>query len=332
MSRRIRIGRRAARGTGRTLATALAAAACFVSAVALAGCGGAMQRDAATHVIAGGGTTGIYYAYGGALAEALRDDGLNIRVAETAGSVDNLLRVGHGEALLGFAQADTAADALAGQGAFDEPLEISAIARVYDEYVHVVVPADSEVEEIEELAGKRVSIGDVNSGVTVVADRVLSAAGVEPGDFEEFHLGIDGSVAALARGEIDAFLWVGGVPTPGIDSLSGALSLRMVPVRPELIERVNEGHEGVYRVSDFPVGSYGIEGTVETMTIPNLLVTQAGAAAPLVEDVTRSLFASRAALSGQAPAIALLDRRQAIFTDPLPLHPGAADYYVNSWR
>src|SRR5690606_4558134 len=78
--------------------------------------------------IAGGGTTGVYYAYGGQLADALhRELGVDISVAETHGSVDNLLRVASGEALLGFAQGDTAADAVNGAGAFEEPLPVEAV-------------------------------------------------------------------------------------------------------------------------------------------------------------------------------------------------------------
>lgn len=315
-----------ARGASWQLALALVGA---LAASALAGCG-SPARDSGSHVIAGGVSTGIYYSYGGALADSLRDDGFDITVAATGGSVDNLLRVGRGEAILGFAQADAAADAISGVGAFDVPLHIEGVARVYDEYVQVVVPADSPAEAIPDLAGLRVSVGEVNSGVTVIADRVLRAAGVEQGDFVSAKLGLEDSVDALARGEIDAFFWVGGVPTPGIAALSETTPVKILPIQPETVEKVNSGHAGVYRLSDFPLGTYGTTEPVETMTIPNYLVTSADAPEDVVAELTRTLFESRTAIARTVPAAALLDRRQAIFTSPLPLHNGAARYYVQS--
>lgn len=319
-------GRFAARWVSRAVGLGLTAA---MGATMLAGCS-SVARGSGTHVIAGGASTGIYYAYSGALADHLRKEGFDISAAETGGSVDNLLRVARGEAILGFAQADAAADAVAGVGAFDVPLSIAGVARVYDEYVQVVVPADSGAEQIPDLAGLRVSVGEVNSGVTVIADRVLRAAGVEPEDFVRVDLGIDDSVDALARGEIDAFFWVGGIPTPGIVSLSEKTPVRMLPIQPETVEKVNSGHAGVYRLSDFPLGTYGTDEAIETMTVPNYLVTSVDVPDALVFEITRTLFETRTDTARTVPAAALLDRRQAIFTTPLPLHPGAAEYYVRS--
>lgn len=318
--------RSGARGGARLLGLLLAS---LIGVSALAGCG-STAREAGPLRIAGGASTGIYYSYGGTLADHLRRAGFDVVVDETGGSVDNLLRVGRGEAVLGFAQADAAADAISGVGAFESPLPVAGVARVYDEYVHVIVPADSDAEQIPDLAGLRVSVGEENSGVTVIADRVLRAAGIDREDFVSVDLGLDDSVQALASGEIDAFFWVGGVPTPGIEVLSKGTPLRILPIRPETVERVNSGHAGVYRLSDFPLGAYGTEAAVETMTVPNYLVTSSDAPDQLIFELTRELFAARTDIARTVPAAALLDRRQAIFTSPLSLHPGAAEYYVSS--
>ena len=283
--------------------------------------------------IAGGGTTGVYYAYGGQLADALhRELGVDISVAETHGSVDNLLRVASGEALLGFAQGDTAADAVNGAGAFEEPLPVEAVARVYDEYVHVVVPAESEVNRIGDLAGRRVSLGAPNSGVQVIATRVLGATGVDPETIENPALGPDASIEALQRGEIDAFFWVGGLPTPGIERLAKAMPIRLLSIEAAAVERVNSGPAGVYRLAEFPIGIYGIETPTVTMTVPNYLVTAEDAPDDLIHDTVRVLFDSRNTIAGKVVAAEILDRRQAIFTSPVELHPGAARYYIEARR
>lgn len=284
-------------------------------------------------VIAGGGTTGVYYNYGKLLAATLsRDLDENFTVAETDGSVDNLLRIGSGEALLGFAQSDAAANALEGIGAFDERVPIRAIARLYDEYVHVVVRRDSDIEDLRGLAGRPVSLGAKNSGVNLVAMRVLEAEGVDTATMQNLELGPDASIEALRSGQIDAFFWVGGVPTPGLEELSVDTPIRLLSIEASTVEALNSEYSGAYRISEFPLGSYGWETPTVTMTVPNYLVVSKGASPDLVRAVTERLFASRTELAQQVPAAALLDRRQAIFTDPIELHPGAIEYYVETKR
>ncbi|EFP00905.1 hypothetical protein CRE_21105 [Caenorhabditis remanei] len=189
----------------RILGVLLAAFAVLLGAT---GCADPGYDRTQQYFIAGGGIAGIYFNYGDQYAQALhRELGINVSVSETNGSVDNLQRVASGRALLGFAQADTAADAITGTGSFDTPLPLRAIARVYDESVQVVVPADSDVREIADLAGRTVSLGSATSGVQVIASRVLTASGVAPDRIENPALGLDESIAALRRGEIAAFFW-----------------------------------------------------------------------------------------------------------------------------
>ena len=282
----------------------------------------------AEYTIAAGGSTGVYYDYGSHLAAQLSTS-LDITMAaeETAGSVDNLLRVSSGDALIGFAQGDAAADAVAGTGAFDEPLEVQALARLYDEYVQVVVRGDSEIEDIGGLAGRTISLGAENSGVNVIAARVLDAAGVAIDSVRNPQLDLSESIAAMQRGEIDGFFWVGGLPTPGITELSERSSVRLLPVEQDWVDDVNGRYSHAYRPADMPAGTYGLAESAPTMAVPNYLVTAASTPDAVVRDVLAGLFDSRLRIAGEVPTAALLDRRSAIFTGPVPLHPGAIDYY-----
>ncbi len=297
------------------------------------GCTADRHGSDATYVIAGGGATGVYYSYGQHLAEQLSQRlDADFVVVETAGSVDNLLRIGAGEAAVGFAQSDAAADAVAGVGAFQEALPIRAVARLYDEYVHVVVRADSSIERIADFEGRVVSLGAGNSGVNLIATRLLDASEVELESVENRALGLEASIAALQDGEIDGFFWVGGLPTPGIVQLGGELPIRLLSIEPETVNLINARHAGIYRVAEFPVGAYGLEQPTSTMTVPNFLVAAESVPAELVHDILEVLFGARLEIAHSVPAAALLDRRQAIFTDPLELHPGAVDYYSTSRR
>ena len=298
-------------------------------ALALTGCvEPGQQHPADGYVIAGGGTTGVYYSYGQQLAAVLsRRLEPDFVGAESAGSVDNLLRIGSGEAMFGFAQSDAAADAVTGSGPFSAELPIVAVARLYDEYVHVVVRADSGIESVAELQGRVISLGAQNSGVHLVATRVMEGVGVELSQIEDRRLGLMASMDALKAGEIEGFFWVGGVPTPSLQSLSEELPIRLLSIDSEIVDRINARHAGMYRIADFPVAAYGRSDPASTMTVPNFLITSRSAPDALVRDVLEVLFSSRVELASVVPAAALLDRRQAIFTDPLELHPGAIAYY-----
>jgi len=280
------------------------------------------------YTIAGGGSNGVYYAYGTQLATELSSRlDVTMTAEQTAGSVDNLLRVSSGEALIGFAQGDAAADAVAGTGAFSSPLPIVAVARLYDEYLHVVVREDSEIAGIPDLAGRTVSLGAENSGVNVIASRVLDAAGVDVASVRDPQLDLGASIRAMETGEIDGFFWVGGIPTPGIAELARSLPVRLLPVEQDWVGDVNEAYSHAYRPSDFPVGLYGLEESEPTMAVPNYLVTAEDAPAGVVRDILDGLFSARMSIAQRVPTAALLDRRQAIFTGPVDLHPGAIEYY-----
>ena len=305
----------------------------LVPVLLLTGCGVFGGGDAeGPHEIAGGFPSGIYYGYGQELATAMGEGGVEITVVETDGSVENLRRVGGGESLLGFAQADTAADAVAGEGAFDQPMPIRAAARLYDEYVHVLVHADAEIDSLEDFAGRRVSLGAEDSGVSVVASRVLEAAGVTVDDVDDAELGLDGAISAMRRGTIEGFFWVGGVPTPGLDRLTETTPIRLIPIETAIAEEINAAHGGVYRTAEFPVGVYERTSPTPTITVPNLLIASEAAPDAVVEAALETLFASRMQMAQTVPAAALLDLRQAIYTMPIELHPGAVDYYRQTRR
>ncbi len=301
------------------------------ASAALAGCSSPPVRE--DFAIGGGGVTGVYYGFGEQLAEVLSTSlDSTVTVVETAGSVDNLLRVHDGRALLGFAQSDAAADAVTGTGSFTEPLDIQALARLYDEYVHVIVRSDSNIVELDDLADHAVSLGAPNSGVNIVATRLLDAAGVDSSTVDDRELGLSDSIDALSDGEIECFFWVGGLPTPGLAELFVETPTRLLSIEAGTVDRVNAIYGGVYRLAEFPIGAYGRPEATVTMTVPNYLIVAERAPDALVREILEVLFESRSMIAAEVPAAALLDRRQAIFTDPVSLHPGAVAYYSETRR
>ncbi len=316
--------RRTARMAALGMASLLAAAGCFGGTS-----GQADLRDAGLEsvTISGGGTTGIYYSYGGEFGSILSERfDLPASVLETGGSIENLENLAGGLAQVTFSAADAAADASAGREPFSEPLPVRALARVYDDFVHLVVLESSDITEIEDLRGRAVSIGAEGSGTELIAARLLAVDGVEQSDIDQRALGIDGSIDALRTGEIEAFFWSGGLPTPGVNDLAGEVPIRLVPLQ-TLVEGVRVEYGGGYRHGVVPEGTYGLPQDVATMAVPNFLMAHADLPDDAAYALVEALFEGRADIAREVPAAALLDRSRAIFTEPVDLHPGALRYY-----
>jgi hypothetical protein len=278
--------------------------------------------------IATGGTKGVYYGYGTTIAEELRaaQPELPVTVLPTTGSVENLRLLGSGAADVAFVAVDAAAQALTGGAPFRRPLPVAAIARVYDDYLHLVVPSSAGIDRLEELAGRRVSLGPAGSGTALMAERVLDVAGLPIDALRVQRLGINESVAALQAGTLDAFFWSGGLPTAGVAELAARLPLGLVPLGGQSAP-LRRRFGPVYRTAIVPPGVYALTRRVSTIAVANLLVCRADADRSGVRALTEALFAGRDAVARRVPQGEALDERSAIATFPLPLHAGAQEYY-----
>lgn len=276
--------------------------------------------------MAAGPEGGPYEAFGRRLAAEIHAayGGLAVEVIGTAASVQNLLLLGGREAELGLTLADSAADAVAGRFSFDRPVAVSAIARLYLNQLHLVVPAGSPVGSAEQLLGRAVSLGAAGSGTSVVAERVLAAAGVDAGGAR--RLGLPESVAALRSGALEAFFWSGGVPTRAITELAADLPIRLVPLG-GLAPALRQTYGPVYESVSIPAGAYGQREPTTTLGTPSYLVCRAELAAATVRAVTEVLFRRRERLQVPDAPGSRLDERYAIGTGTVPLHPGAQAYY-----
>jgi hypothetical protein len=289
-----------------------------------AGCGSEFADIRLT--IGGGGSQGVYYTLGSALADAWqRSLGLRDRpaVRVTAGSVDNLALLSRGEVGVIFSAADVADDRLTKPS--PPGREPRALARIYDDALQVVTPASSGITSITDLRGKRVSIGATDSGVIVMAQHLLDVAGMHPSELRISNLGIDESAAALRAGSIDAFFWSGGVPTGGVDQLSSQLPIRLVDLAPQTAALRRQFP--VYDVGTIPAATYRSTSAVTTVFVRNFLLVPSAIPERLAYTLTGGLFAASEQLATTNPAGRAIDARAAIGTQPVPLHPGALRYY-----
>lgn len=298
----------------------------------VAGCteavGSGRRTGTSPIVIASGATEGVYYRYGAALAAELHAEipGRTVGNVSTSGSVDNLRRLVSRQATVGFTAADAAADAYAGIAPFTSPAPLRAIASLYDDYLHLVVRADSAIQDIGDLRGRRVSCGPPGSGTALLATRLLALAGLPPTAMTGVPLGINESASALRTRQIEAFFWSGGLPTQGIAELATQTPVRLVSLE-GLSSAMRSTYGIAYRSATIQPGSYPGVPAVTTLAVPDILVTTDTADDQTISDLTRLLFTARDRLARRVPEAAQLDPRSAIYTGPIPLHPAAARYY-----
>jgi TRAP transporter TAXI family solute receptor len=291
-----------------------------------------------TVVITAGSQRGVYYSWATALAAETERayPGLTVTVVGSSGSLDNIERVAGGVADVGLSTEDVTEDEDAQTGlpmapgsTTPEPVDrtkLVSLARVYDDYVHVVVRADSPIRTLADLQGRVVATGRRGSGVAVVTQRVLAEAGVRARTQEDVLVG---TTEALAAGQVDALFWSGGLPTDAITDLARRTELRLLPLD-GISERMRERYGVAYRPAQIPAGSYGLDAPVATIASPNLLIAHRDVDPEIVTALLDTMFRRRDAIAAAVPAANALDRRTAISSGSLPLHPAAATYYRTS--
>jgi TRAP transporter TAXI family solute receptor len=309
-------------------------AAAILIVVALVGCGGeqsASEREGGNLSVATGGTGGVYQVYGGGLADVISDelDGYQATAETTSASVDNIKLIAQKDTDVAFTLADTAIDAVEGRESFDEPQPVRALAQIYTNYTQIGTTAGKDISSVEDLRGKRVSVGDPGSGTEVIALRVLEAAGLDPDkDIDRSQLGVDESVNAVRDGSIDAFFWSGGLPTGAVTDLATTDDLVLVP-NAEYVPKLQDEYGDAYQEATIPADSYkGLDEDVPVIGVPNLLVVHEEMEDDLANDLTALLFAQKKRLTQVHPEAENLDRQEAQdVVPPVELHPGAQSYF-----
>jgi TRAP transporter TAXI family solute receptor len=281
-----------------------------------------------------GGTGGVYYPLGGGIAALLSKHvpGVDATAEVTAGSVANMQLISGGKSELGFTMADTAWDAYNGLDKFtDKKVPLSTLVVFYPNRMHVVTVEGTGVTKMSDLKGKRVSTGAPVSGTEVMSNRLLEAFGLDASkDIARERLSVAESVNALKDGKIDAFTWVGGVPTPAITDLAATPGKKI-----KLIDH-GDGAEGmrkkygpIYVKNRILANGYPGE-TRETTNVDvwNLLVVPANADEKLVYEITKTLFEKKDELVKVHKDAAFLElSNQMSGASPIPFHPGAVRYF-----
>jgi TRAP transporter TAXI family solute receptor len=285
--------------------------------------------------IATGGTGGVYYPLGGGLGAVLSKaiPGVSATAEVTGGSVANLQLVGTGKPYIAFTQADAAIDALKGQDKFaGKAIPVRTLAVLYPNRMHVVSIEGTGVTKIGDIKGKRVSTGSGGSATEVFAFRVIEAAGLDKDkDMKRERLGVAESVNALKDRKIDAFFWVGGLPTGAVTDLANTpgVKIKMIDIA-HLVPNMVKKYGSVYIKDVIKKDVYkGMEADNQAATVTNLLAVHKDFNEDLAYKTVKAVFDHRDDLirvHKEAENIKL--ENQKVEASSIPWHPAAIRYFA----
>jgi uncharacterized protein len=271
--------------------------------------------------LATGPAGGVYRVIGGELVVALSErlPGTQVREIPTGASVDNLALLASNGAELAFAYLDATVAGLANR----MPEDVTAVARLYDAWMHVIVPASSPIRTFADLHGRVLTTGAQGSGTRFTSDRLFALAGIKSSIVSASQS--DGA-ELLFRGEVDAMLTFSGIPTPAVTKLAANVGIRMIPLD-GYAEEMENSYPGLYSAATLPSSVYASAAPTNTLTTPNLLLSRPDLPASTIAIVAETLFTQRARMARIHPEANRINVRTAIATAPVRLHAGAVRYF-----
>ncbi|MFP3979193.1 MULTISPECIES: TAXI family TRAP transporter solute-binding subunit [Marinobacter] len=314
-----------------------ASALAIAAAVTLGAASTAVSAQEQRFVTIGtGGVTGVYYPAGGAICRLVNMDrkehGIRCSVESTGGSVYNLNAIRQGELDLAVAQSDWQYHAFNGTSQFkdDGPnKKLRAVFSLHPEPFTVVASKGSGIKNFEDLAGKRVSVGNPGSGQRATAEVLMNEMGWT---MDKFSLAAELKAAeqsqALCDGNIDAFFYTVGHPSGAIKEATTSCDSVLVNVYNDSAKKLIDDNP-YYRKAVIPGGMYrGSDNDVTTFGVAATFVSSTDVPDDVVYEVVKAVFENFDSFKRLHPAFANLNKSEMV-ADALsaPLHPGAAKYY-----
>ena len=281
-------------------------------------------------VVSTGSPGGVYFALGAGIAKVITDkvDDVFAQSESTAASVENCWLVGNKKSEMGMAIASVAYDAYVGQGPFEgDTQSILTLFSMYPAAQHLIVSADSDIYSIQDLIGKRVSVGAPGSGCEVASEIILDVAGILD-EVNTVNYSQVEAADALKDGLVDAVFYNLTAPGAIIEEIMFYKSIRFIAPEDELLDAILDDYP--YFTKGFiPGGVYrDAPEDVSALTVGNLMVVHEDMSEDMAYNLLNAIFdeASIQELIGIHP-VARNFQRDLASQSPVPLHLGAEKFF-----
>ena len=276
-----------------------------------------------------GGTGGIYYPYGGGVAEIWSKHVKDVRaVAEVTGaSVENVKLAHKGETVVGEVMGDVAVAGFKGLSKFKgKKHDILSMAIMYPNLLQIVTLKKSGITNIEQIKGRSISTGSPGSGTNFMAEAVFKALGIPLDSYKDSRLSFTESANALRDGTIDVGTWSVGPGTSSILDLATTHDIHIISFTPEQTQKILASNP-TYSAVDLGGGIYrGVDQAVPTIGVWNVMICQASLDTDMVYNLVKALYANNDYLLKIHPSAAYTTPENAVKFSPIPLHPGTIKY------
>ena len=230
--------------------------------------------------------------------------------------------------------ADAALDAVNGVDKFKgNKVAVRTLMVLYPNRMHVVSMEGTGVTKMSDLKGKRVSTGSPGSATEVMAFRVIEAAGLDKDkDMKRERLGVAESVNALKDKKIDAFFWVGGLPTAAVTDLGATPGVKIKMIdHSEVVDKMNAKYGKLYVTDVIPAKTYpGQDTDNKISTVQNILITNDKMSDDTAYEIVKLIFDKKADLVAVHKEAQNIDHKyQRTENSPVPWHPGALKYFAD---
>ncbi len=290
-----------------------------------------LGREKGWLTIATGSPAGEYHLLGEALAASLRQEGQKAYAFASGGSIENAQLVDRGEVLFGFVQNDIAEMAYEGIGLFQERIptrNLVALCSLYPEAVQVVTLAGSGIATLKDLKGRKVDVGLPGSGARVNAVQVLKAAGISLNDFDSLAArSMDGALAALREGRVDAVFLTSAYPNHALARLNSVAAMRLVPLGAEVVKNLVAEHP-FFVAARLPAKTYaGQEEAIATVAVTALLVTHRDTPDVRVKQLLDHLYGHIPALARASVQAYYIAQEKGLAGVSIPVHGAARTFF-----
>ncbi|CAK1987248.1 MULTISPECIES: TAXI family TRAP transporter solute-binding subunit [unclassified Vibrio] len=313
-------------------------------AIAMASIGlisNASAQEERSYILATASTGGTYYPVGVALATLSKvklapKQHFSLAAISSAGSGENVKLLNENEAQFAILQGLYGAWAWQGLGPYEKSgsqTQLRSVSMLWQNVEHFIVRSDltetGTMSDLENLNGKKFSIGKKNSGTENSGRQIMQGLSVNPEQFKLAFMGYGGSASALQNGTIDGMNTPAGVPVGAVTQAFAALGedIQILSFTDAQIKQAN-GDYNIWTKYEIPANTYpGVDKPITTIAQPNFLAVREDISEEDVYQLTKAIYENLPFLQGIHKATKAMALEKGIAGLPVPLHPGAARYY-----
>ena len=282
---------------------------------------------AENYTIGTGSQSGTYYPLGGMFAKIWSENlpDFNMRAEVTAASVENTIKVSTNKQLAGIAQGNVVLQAFNGTKPFPRKMDVSVLFALYPNVVQFIVPANSEIQSISDLKGKRVSLGAPGSGTRVSSVNILNTLGIEESDIKAQSLNYTATTSALANNQIDAGVIVGSLGVGAITELALTRDVRILSFSADELAKIAKDYPSYIEI-DVPADSYNKVPAFKAPAVWNVLVVNKNLSEDMAYQMTKAAFDNMDKIRQVIGVTKFTTLENMTKLQGIDLHPGAEKY------